>query len=151
MNLGHSVSIIESIIIRPERKAPPLRVPNVEITDTGIKGDHYQKAEGTRQVTLIAKDDLAAVAAVVGFKGDAHIASRRNIMIDSFPEENLKGKIVGLGDEVILEIVGYCTPCFRMDENFGEGAIDAFSKKSGWVARVIKGGMISVGDLFFLK
>lgn len=145
------MSSIQSIIIRPERRAQPLRIEHAEITNSGITGDHYRKESGARQVTLIAKKDLAEVAANVGFQGDAHFASRLNILVDVFPEENLKGKIVGLGDDVILEITGYCTPCFRMDENFGEGAISAFEKKAGWVARVIEGGSISVGDLFFLK
>jgi len=145
------MTFIQSIIIRPERKAPPVRVEKADITNLGIRGDHYAKEDGSRQVTLIAGDDLAEVAAVVGFQGDAHLASRRNILVNSLPEENLKGKIVGLGDEVILEITGYCTPCFRMEENFGEGAINAFSKRAGWVAKVIEGGSISVGDKFFLK
>ena len=72
-------------------------------------------------------------------------------MVDSLPDENLKGKIIGIGDNVLLEITGYCTPCFRMEENFGNGAIDAFSKRAGWVARVIESGSISVGDKFFMK
>ena len=96
------------------------------ITTTGIEGDHYNKENGSRQVTLIAKDDLAEVSAVIGFQGDAHAASRRNIMIGSFPDVNMKGKFVGVGKHVLLEITGYCTPCFRMDENFGEVAIAAF-------------------------
>ena len=142
---------IESIIIRPERKADPLRVKNVRVTDLGIEGDHYAKENGNRQVTLIAADDLAEVAANTGFQGDAHLACRRNIMLTSLPDENLKGKIIQLGDEVVLEITGYCTPCFRMDENFGEGAISAFAKRAGWVARVIETGSISVGDKFSMK
>lgn len=142
---------IQSIIIRPGRREIPLRVNDAEITNEGIKGDHYVKEDGKRQVTLIAADDLATVAATVGFQGDAHLASRRNIMINSLPDEDLKGKFVGLGDDVILEITGYCNPCFRMDENFGEGAISAFEKKAGWVARVVESGSISVGDKFFIK
>ena len=142
---------IQSIVIRPERKAPPVKVTHAEITVAGIKGDHYAKEEGLRQVTLIAEDDLATVATTVGFQGDAHLACRRNILIDTLPDVDLKGKIVGLGDEVLLEITGYCNPCFRMEENFGTGAINAFSKKAGWVARVIKNGSISVGDIFFVK
>ena len=142
---------VQSILIRPERKTSPVRLDEVEITSLGVHGDHYAKENGNRQVTLIAADDLAEVADAVGFQGDVHFASRRNIMVDTIPYEDLKGKIVGLGDNVILEITGYCTPCFRMDENFGEGAIKAFSKKAGWVARVIEGGTISLGDPFFLK
>ncbi len=142
---------ITSIIIRPERKEIPRRVESVKISMTGIIGDHYAKEDGKRQVSLIAADALNEVAAVVGFQGDAHLASRRNIMVNSLPDENLKGKIVGFGNDVLLEITGYCTPCFRMDENFGKGAIQAFEKKAGWVAKVIEGGLISVGDKFFIK
>jgi len=142
---------VQSILIRSERKTSPVRLRDVEITSLGIHGDHYAKENGNRQVTLIAADDLAAVADAVGFQGDVHLASRRNIMIDTLPDEDLKGKIVGVGEKVILEITGYCTPCFRMEENFGEGAINAFAKKAGWVAKVIEGGTISVGDQFFLK
>ena len=142
---------IESIIIRPQKKLPPVHVEVAEITSSGIAGDHYAKPEGSRQVTLIARDDVAEVAAIVGFQGDAHLACRRNIMVDTFPTGDLKGKIVGLGDEVILEITGYCAPCKRMEENLGEGAIDAFDHRGGWTAKVIKDGRISVGDKFFVK
>lgn len=142
---------IQSIIIRPARKAEPLRVDTARITNNGIEGDHYAKEDGTRQVTLIAEDALAEVAAITGFQGDGHLACRRNIMLNTLPQENLKGKIIKLGEKVVLEITGYCTPCFRMDENFGEGAISAFSKRAGWVARIIENGSISVGDKFFMK
>jgi len=145
------MSIIKSIIIRPQKKLPPVHVDVAEITLEGISGDHYAKPEGNRQVTLIADDDVAAVAAAVGFHGDAHLACRRNIMVDTFPEDDLAGKIVGLGDDVVLEITGYCSPCKRMEENLGEGAMDAFEKKAGWTAKVIKDGQISVGDKFYVK
>lgn len=145
------MSTVQSIIIRPARKANPIRINKAVITSAGIRGDHYAKENGLRQVTLVAKDDLAKVAATVGFQGDVHFASRRNIMVESLPHENLKGKIVRVGKDVLLEITGYCTPCFRMDENFGKGAISAFAKRAGWVAKVIEGGSISVGDKIFVK
>ncbi len=119
---------------------------NAHITPSGIEGDHYAKPDGKRQVTLIAENQLAEMAAAVGFQGDAHLACRRNIMIDELPSENLKGRKVVLGDDVILEITGYCTPCSRMEENFGEGAIDAFADRAGWVAKVISTGSVSIGD-----
>jgi len=91
---------------------------------------------------------LAEMAATIDFHGDVHMACRRNIMIDTLPHEDLKGKHVVLGEDVILEITGYCSPCSRMEENFGEGAIAAFSDKAGWVAKVISEGSISIGDDF---
>jgi MOSC domain-containing protein YiiM len=87
------------------------------------------------------------VAASVGFQGDAHIASRRNICVDTLPDGDLVGKKVSLGDDVLLEITCYCNPCKRMNENFGDGAVDAFDNKAGWGAIVLREGAVQVGDL----
>lgn len=142
---------IQSIIIWPERYTPPVRVTRAENNGSGIRGDHFSKRGRITWVTLIAHDDLATVAAVVGFQWDVHMACRPNILVDTLPDVNLKGIIVSLGDEVLLEIIGFCAPCFRMEENFGTGGINAFLKKAGWVERVIKSEAISVLDLFFVK
>jgi MOSC domain-containing protein YiiM len=138
---------IQSIIIRPEKKGVPQRINEAKIHIGGIDGDHYAKPEGHRQVTLIAASDLATVAASVGFQGDAHIASRRNICVDTLPDGDLVGKKVSLGDDVLLEITCYCNPCKRMNENFGDGAVDAFDNKAGWGAIVLREGAVQVGDL----
>ena len=139
---------IQSIIIRPEKRALPQHVTNAHITPSGIEGDHYRKPEGHRQVTLLAARDLATVAVNVGFQGDAHTACRRNICVDDLPDKDLTGAKIALGDEVILEITCYCDPCKRMNENFGDGAVEAFERKAGWGARVIRDGHIRVGDAF---
>lgn len=142
------MGIVKSIVIRPEKKAEPRHLTVAHIHKTGIEGDHYIRPESRRQVTLIAAADLAEVAATVGFQGDAHSACRRNICVDAFPVDDMKGKRIALGDDVILEITGYCTPCQRMDENFGPGAILALQKKAGWTAIVIAEGDVRVGDEF---
>jgi MOSC domain-containing protein YiiM len=139
---------VQSIVVRPLKRGEPKRITEANILPGGIEGDHYAKPDGHRQVTLIAADDLATVAADTGFKGDAHMASRRNICVDHFPPGDLIGERVALGEEVILEITCYCAPCSRMDENLGEGAVHAFSKKAGWGAKVIQEGHIRVGDEF---
>jgi len=137
---------IQSIVIRPEKRGLPTRINEAEIRIGGIDGDHYFKPEGHRQVTLVAAPDLATVSASVGFQGDAHIACRRNICVDVLPEGDLVGKRVSLGDEVILEITCYCDPCKRMNENFGNGAVEAFENRAGWGAVVLREGHVSVGD-----
>ena len=141
---------IQSIVIRPERRGVPNRITAAVIHASGIEGDHALKPESKRHVTLISAEALDEVAASVGFQGDAHAASRRNICLDVLPDEDLVGRRISLGENVILEITCYCTPCNRMDENFGSGAIQAFEKKAGWGARVIQPGEISVGDGFRL-
>lgn len=139
---------IQSIIIRPEKRGQPTHILEADVQVGGIHGDHYLKPEGHRQVTLIAADALATVATNIGFQGDAHAACRRNICVDSLPKGDLMGKIISMGEEVIVEITCYCDPCKRMNENFGSGAVDAFQDKSGWGARVIRHGKIKVGDTF---
>jgi len=141
---------VQSIVIRPERKGVPLRMEDAVIHATGIVGEHELKPDSKRHVTIISAVALAEVAATVGFQGDAHAASRRNICVDALPDEDLVGRRISVGKHVILEIVCYCNPCQRMDENFGDGAIDAFEKKAGWGASVIQPGKISVGDDFRL-
>jgi len=142
------MNAIQSIIIRPEKRGEPKHIQEVNIRTGGIEGDHYAKPEGHRQVTLVAADALATVAATVGFHGDAHAACRRNICVDSFPDGDLVGKQIAFGNDVVVEITCYCNPCNRMNENFGDGAVDAFEKKAGWGARIIREGKIKVGDPF---
>ena len=141
---------IQSILIRPERKGATLKINEALIHESGIMGEHELKPESKRHVTIISAEALSEVAATVGFQGDAHAASRRNICVDTLPDEDLVGRKISLGKNVVLEVVCYCTPCKRMDENFGQGAVDAFEKKAGWGARVIQPGEISIGDEFRL-
>ena len=54
--------------LRPAREMPML-TPNlaVMISGRGIKGDHYDtRQNGARQVTLIAFEDIAAIASFLG-------------------------------------------------------------------------------------
>jgi MOSC domain-containing protein YiiM len=140
------MSSIQSIIVRPEKRGEPVHVSTARIHSHGIEGDHFVRPETRRAVTLVAADQLARMAASIGFEGDVHGACRRNICIDSFPDGDMVGKRMQLGDHVILEITTYCAPCKRMDENFGEGAVAALDQKAGWGAIVIEEGEISVGD-----
>lgn len=142
---------VESIIIRPVKKGEPVRKQEVNITPLGIEGDHSAKPDGKRPVTLISASALAAAAASIGFEGDVHVACRRNILIDHLPEENMEGKIISIGKEVVLEITEYAKPCKRMDENFGEGGVEALFEKAGWGAKVISPGSIAVGDVVLLQ
>ena len=140
------MAVIESIIIRPQKRGEAHHIKNAQISSGGIDGDHYAKPEGHRHVTLIAADDLSTVAAIVGFHGDPHTACRRNICVDHLPAGDLTGKKITLGRDAVVEVTGYCTPCNRMNENFGEGAIEAFAQRAGWTAKVIRSGPISTGD-----
>lgn len=144
------MSVIQSILVRPKRKESPLVVTEATILKSGIKGDHHFKPVSKRTVTLISAQALTEVAATVGFEGNAHLASRRNICVDQLPQENMIGQKIALGDEVLLEVTCYCSPCKRMDENLGQGALNAFHEKAGWGAIVLREGQVKKGDHFQL-
>jgi MOSC domain-containing protein YiiM len=139
---------IQSIVIRPEKKGPTVHLQEAVIHSQGIEGDHFVRPETQRSVTLVSARDLAEAAAAVGFEGDAHAACRRNILVDDFPEPDMVGKRLALGDDVIVEVTCYCFPCKRMDENFGDGAVKALDMKAGWGAIVLREGTIRVGDTY---
>jgi MOSC domain-containing protein YiiM len=142
------MGVIQSLIIRPKRKEVPVAKSEINILKTGIEGDHHFKPVSKRTVTLISSDALDEVAAAVGFKGDAHLACRRNICLENLPKENMIGRKIAIGNDVLLEVTCYCDPCYRMDENLGEGALNAFHEKAGWGAIVVREGQVKTGDHF---
>lgn len=135
---------IEWIGLRPERRAEVQSVSSVEIdTVEGLVGDH--KTEAHRQVTVISKEHLEQVRDIMAADEIDPAAARRNIMISGLDFEDLKGARLQLG-EAVIEVTGYCHPCSRMEENFGDGGRKAMARKAGWLGKVLTSGVAKVGD-----
>lgn len=133
--------------LRPARRATMLTPSSVGlIAQRGISGDRYDSThDGPRQVTLIAAEDLAAIAAFLGQTGIAPDLLRRNVVTSGINLLALKDRRFRLG-AALLETSGDCAPCSRMEEVLGPGGYNAVRGHGGVTARIIEGGEVAIGD-----
>ena len=112
---------------------------------TGIDGEHHANSgKSHRQVTLIQKEHLAAVAALLEKESLQPEQLRRNILVSGINLLALKKGRFRIGD-VLLEGTGPCAPCSRMEANLGPGGYNAMRGHGGITAIVVEGGEIAVG------
>ncbi len=132
---------------RPERRQPVLSVPSAPLQPgVGLVGDRWQgRMDGPRQVTLLAAEDLAAIAGFMGRDAVAPEELRRNILVSGINLLALRECRVRVGT-ALLEVTGECHPCSRMEAILGVGGYNAVRGHGGVTARVIEGGEVRVGD-----
>jgi len=138
---------LEWIGLRPARRAPLQSFSHVEVlVDHGLIGDRQsQHAGGLRQVTLIQREHLDAVAALLGCGAVDPVLTRRNLMVSGINLLALRDAQFDIGG-VVFEGTGLCEPCSRMEEALGAGGYNAMRGHGGITARVLAGGVIRVGD-----
>ncbi len=134
--------------LRPARHADMIVPASATLVAArGIEGDRYTTSrDGARQVTLIAAEDIAAVAAFLGLADIAPDRLRRNIVTRGVNLVALKGQRFRIG-AAILEGSGDCAPCSRMEEALGPGGYNAMRGHGGITARIIESGEVRVGDV----
>ena len=147
INTLPQVGTLTWIGLRPEKKKPLKSVEDAEITEeAGLIGDHFSSTYSkTRQVTLIQREHLEAVASMMGKPSIDPGLIRRNLVIGGINLFALRNQKFRIG-EVVLEGTGYCHPCSRMEENLGPGGYNAMRGHGGITARVVQGGDIRLGD-----
>lgn len=133
--------------LRPDRRAPVIEVDNASlVAGKGITGDRYRtSSNGARQITLIAQEDIAAIAAFLGRRSVDPALLRRNLVTTGINLVALKGRRFRIG-AAVLETSGECAPCSRMEEVFGPGGYNAVRGRGGITARIVQGGAIAIGD-----
>jgi MOSC domain-containing protein YiiM len=132
---------------------PMRRVPSVEaVAGRGLAGDRYALGGGTwaqypdleKQVTLIDRDDVAAVAAETSSDlapGD----TRRNVVTTGIDLTTLVGRWFTAGDALLFGMKR-CPPCTHLERLTGVKLVKAMVHRGGINAAVFAGGTISAGS-----
>jgi MOSC domain-containing protein YiiM len=138
---------LEWIGVRMAHRGQVAEPRGVEVVaGRGLAGDHYiPRRSGGREVTLIQFENLEQIAHACGLPEVLPVQLRRNLAISGVKLPGGKGDRILIG-AVELEVTGPCVPCSRMDEALGPGGCRAMSGLGGVTTRIIRGGVIQVGD-----
>jgi MOSC domain-containing protein YiiM len=146
----HIAGRLEVIIVRGSPREVARSIPaTVALARIGLADDRLgQRGEAelsTRQVTLIQAEHLPVIASLARIGPIDPIGLRRNLVIAGINLLALKNARLRIG-EALLEIVGPCQPCSRMEETLGAGGYAAMRGHGGMTARVLETGPLQVGD-----
>jgi MOSC domain-containing protein YiiM len=139
---------LEWIGVRPGHREPMRSLTAVDaLTDRGLEGDRATiRARGRRQVTLLQLEHLDVVARLMRMDAVDPALLRRNLVVSGIPVRALARRRFRIGDGCVLEGVGECFPCGRMEEALGDGGYSAMRAHGGIIARVHVGGSIAIGQ-----
>ncbi|HEU0202174.1 MAG TPA: MOSC domain-containing protein [Burkholderiaceae bacterium] len=144
------VGRVEQIIVRGDPRQPARSIAATQaLAAIGLADDRLgqQRAAelSTRQVTLIQSEHLPVIAQLARVAKVNPLALRRNLVIAGINLLALKNARLRVG-AAVLELVGPCHPCSRMEEAIGPGGYAAMRGHGGMTARVLASGAIAVGD-----
>jgi len=146
----HVAGRVEAIIVRGSAREPARRIAaTTALAGIGLADDRLgQRGEAelsTRQVTLIQAEHLDVIARLARVDAVDPVGLRRNLVVSGINLLALKNARLQVG-EAVLEIVGPCQPCSRMEDTIGPGGYAAMRGHGGMTARVIVGGPVREGD-----
>src|SRR4051812_12888125 len=122
------------------------------VVGRGLDGDRYFAKEGTfskkegadREVTLIEGEAIDSLNRDYGVELSAGEA-RRNLVTRGVALNHLIGSEFSVG-EVVLEGLRLCEQCGHLAKLTSERAREGLVHRGGLRARIVRGGMIRVGD-----
>ena len=143
------MSTVAHIFVAEKRGAPMLSVASVEaVAESGLRGDRYIE-QGVRpspdyQVTLIELENIAAFTKATGLELTPEMP-RRNIVTAGVRLNAFVGKRFSVG-HAVFEGLELCEPCGLFAKRTHAAVLEFFPGKGGVRARIIAGGLISIGD-----
>jgi len=125
------------------------------VAGEGIVGDRYRigtetgfysdKPEEGRQVTLFEAEVLEAILRDYRIEILPH-EHRRNVTTRFVPLNHLVGQRFHLGD-CLVEATRLSVPCRHIEEILGKAVFNPMIHRSGLNCRILRGGMLRVGDV----
>lgn len=143
------MSTVVHIFVASKRGAPMSAAQSVEaLTDGGLTGDRYSEAKNRRsldyQVTFIELENIQAFTQATGLPLTPDMP-RRNIITRGIRLNGLCGKRFKVG-RARFEGLELCEPCNLFARRTHREVLQFFVGKGGLRARIVSGGVISVGD-----
>lgn len=145
---GTVMGSIEHIFIAPHHGKPMAALAEAEaIAGCGLRGDRYAKPSeqaSDEQITLIEAEHIEGFVRMHGLTL-APDQPRRNVVTRGVDLNRLCGTRFAIGD-VELEGVELCEPCGTFAKRTYPEILSFFFHKGGLRARIVRGGIIRVGD-----
>jgi len=147
---------VAAIAIAREAKGSMEAVDSVEIVQgEGLRGDRYGAGIGAAQfkgrrkpeneVTLIASEAIEAANDEFNYTIE-HLDTRRNLLTEGVPLNDLVGKSFRIGENVVLKGLELCEPCGYLEKRTFAGIKAALKHRGGLRCCVLEGGEIRVDD-----
>jgi MOSC domain-containing protein YiiM len=144
-----------AIAIARQAKGTMENVESIEaVAGEGLVGDRYGAGIGAAQfkghrkpeneVTLIAKEAIEAANDEFNYT-IAHLDTRRNLLTEGVPLNDLIGKTFRVG-KITLKGLELCEPCGYLEKRTFVGIKAALKHRGGLRCCVLEGGTIQVGD-----
>jgi len=135
---------VVALFLSKASRAPLVAVERVEaVAETGLDGDRHAKRASRRQVLLMEEETLDQLGLEPGDVREQ--VTVRGVDLD----ELVFGARFRVGT-ALLEVVGPCHPCERMDE-IRPGLMQTLAGRRGRFARVVQSGSFAVGDPLVLE
>lgn len=146
---------LHAILIGEKAKEPLHYVDSVKAVEgRGLENDRYYLKQGTfnkpqlsqdvREISILPYESLKMCNDRLK-SNLSFLDLRRNLVIENFDIKVLENKIFSIG-EAEFTIVRTCPPCRYLSRLLDEDMMTGLKYIGGYRAKIIKSGLISVGD-----
>ena len=104
----------------------------------GIKSDIHALLGSPRQILLVSRKTLIDFDLEPGYLGE-------NLLIDGEIEQFKSGQVLKIGEDSLIRLTFHCEPCQYL-EKIRQGLKKSIKTKRGFLAMVVKGGLVKEND-----